>query len=361
MKKILCTVLAFCVVFCTVGVTAYAEGETPAQNSGELLSLLDRIDVDKQNGFDTNDARIVLRAATKITLPEGISYENCDLDGDGKVTLLDAYTSLEYATGIRSIKDDAVQILNTELNSVKTEKPGFSYENVLHCKSCKVTTGIKDISAAQSLALKLSGYYDKMVVTDKNIYDYFKDMEAAVPEADKASYRTQLEDAKALTEPQTTSGTARQGIAYAHTRLFPVAGSDVSSTLTAADILSATVTQDESSYFVKVTLGSKNFTSKDSYIKAVDNKTLSYAKAFNNLPSKSMIGDSALRKLNIKNGAITITIDKATGAVWAADYAYDYEIHLYKEETSTSDGQSMTFTMLTKQTVSVTDHYAINH
>ncbi len=359
-KKLLCLVLTLCVLagIVCMPVNASAEGDGTAELA-ELIEVMNSADADGDGSYTTEDTKRILAVVAGIAeYPEDKDF---DLNRDGYTDLLDVDFSLKLATKTVNFGGQLLELVNGKLNAVKTDLPGFTYDNTVHCKSCLVTTSFDNLSLSDKAALKLTGYYDDLVVTDRSLYDYFKGMEPIIPDEDKASYQKQLQDAKELTEPQNSKAYVGEGKSYSHRIFFPVKNQAYASTLTPSDVSSVGLYEDDeiNAYIVKIKLGSKSYTSSKTFLAAIENNTLSYAKAFNNVPNESALGDSTLKKLNIKNGIINVYVDKETGELVSVDYSFDYEIHLSKTESQKMNDKDVKFTMLTKQKVYITEHYDI--
>lgn len=357
-KKLLCLALTLCVLVSLVcmPVHASAEGDGTAELA-ELIEIMNSADADGDGSYTTEDTKLILAVAAGIAeYPED---KNFDLNRDGYTDLLDVEFSLKLATKTVNFGGQLLELVNGKLNAVKTDLPGFTYDNTVHCKSCLVTTNLDNLSVAERLLL--SSYLDDLVVTDKPLYDYFKGMEKVIPEEDKANYQKQLKDAKELTEPQNSKAYVGEGKSYSHRIFFPVKNQAYASTLAPSDVSSVGLYEDDeiNAYIVKIKLGTKSYTSSKTFLSALENGTLSYAKAFNNVPNESALGDSTLKKLNLKNGIINVYVDKETGELVTVDYSFDYEIHLSKTEVSQVNNKDVNFTMLTKQKVYITEHYDI--
>ena len=357
-KRLVCLVLTLCVLLGLICLPVSAEeGDGGTDALAELIEAMNGADANDDGSYTTADTKLILAVVAGVAeYPEEKSF---DLNRDGYTDLLDVEFSLKLAAKTVNFGTELLDVANTKLNAVKTELPGFTYDNTVHCKSCLVTTSLDNLSFAEKLLL--GDYLDKLVVTDKPLYDYFKGMESVIPDEDKANYQKQLKDAKELTEPQRSNAYVGEGKSYSHRIFFPVKNQPTASTLTSSDVSSVGLYEDDevNAYIIKIKLGTKSYTSSKTFLSALENGTLSYAKAFNNVPNESAIGDSTLKKLSIKNGIINVYVDKETGALLTVDYSFDYEINLSKTEVSQVNNKNVNFTMLTKQKVYITEHYDI--
>lgn len=359
-KKLLCLVLTMCVlagIIC-MPVNASAEGAGNTELA-KLLQTMTNADADGDGAYTTSDTRLILSVVARIAkCPQG---KNFDLNGDGSVDLRDVNYSLRIATKTVTFGTELFDLTNAALNSVKKDLPGFTYNNTVHCKSCLVTTNLdlSELSLIERAAFK--AFSSDLIVTDKPLYDYFKGMEKVIPEEDKANFQAQLEDAKRITEPKNTKAYVGAGKANSHTIYFPLSRKNYTSALTSSDISSIGLFEENerNAYIIRIKLDKKSYLSNSAFLKALEDGTFTYAKAFNNVPDASSLGDSTLKKLNVNDGIIDVYIDKTTNALVAVNYSFNYEIHFSRIESQKVNDKDVEFSMLTKQKFYITENYDI--
>ncbi len=359
-EKLLCLVLTLCVLMGIVCMPVHASAESAGDAEfAQLLKTMTNADADGDGSYTTSDTRLILSVVARIAkCPQGKDF---DLNGDGSVDLRDVDYSLRIATKTVTFGTELLDFANAKLNAVKKDLPGFTCNNTVHCKSCLVTTNLdlSTLSLIERAAFK--AFSNDLIVTDKPLYDYFKGMEKVIPEEDKATFQKQLDEAKTVTEPKNTKSYIGAGKASNHKKYFPLSGQDYTSALTSSDISSVGLFEENeiNAYIIRIKLDKKSYLSNSAFLKALENGTFTYAKAFNNVPDASSLGDSTLKKLDVNDGIIEVYIDKTTNALVAVNYSFNYEIHLSKTEIQKVSDKDVKFSMLTKQKIYITEKYDI--
>ncbi len=85
-NRVLALLLSLSIIFCSLSVTAFAEGTTTLMG-----------DVDGNGKVDTQDARAILRMASSIVAPD---LAVADMDSDGVVSIDDVLRALEVASNV---------------------------------------------------------------------------------------------------------------------------------------------------------------------------------------------------------------------------------------------------------------------
>ena len=133
MKKILSVLLAVCIFFSVFSLNAFA-----TVTNDEIVSCYD---FNGDGSVNLTDARTVLRVSAGLEQPrEGFVY---DLDGDGFSTIEDVKMVLSIVMGVDvEITSDEfnLALFKSELNNVKSVRPGFTKTATTQCKSMLVTT-----------------------------------------------------------------------------------------------------------------------------------------------------------------------------------------------------------------------------
>lgn len=138
MVKKLITVLTVAAML--VSVAALGFGGLAAYEETVLFG-----DANSDGKLDTEDARLVLQAASGIvSITDGDAFDRADVNSDGALTIFDArqilrataglislqpsgaFSGIECEGGIRIDEQTAVLLFNQTLNRVKTEKDGFA-------------------------------------------------------------------------------------------------------------------------------------------------------------------------------------------------------------------------------------------
>ena len=228
--------------------------------------------------------------------------------------------------------DDILTVFKGILNSVKTNKPGFTCEKESTCRNCAITVSNFPISSLN--------------VTDVEMLNYLENNKLLLQLTSSAEeYEAMVESVKAAYLPKVLDYTVQKG-SDDHYYKFPVNDSVVSALLTAADTLgslSRTVGSTQTVY--TATLCDESFADGEAYVNSYQQRTGTYSKLFS-VPQLSTTEN--VNGMVLKNGTVTVTVDNATGAPVAAVYSYTYELTV-----STNQYMSQ------KNTVDVTESYTI--
>lgn len=374
MKKFLSLCLSVCLILGTFSVCTFAEGELnptekfflkfekyDADGDGIVSKEESRtaIDIDGDKTPSLSDARKVLRVAAELDEPVGA---DCDFNCDGTVSAEDARKAMKIALGIDQSLVDVAEIteyLCEELNSVKTEKPGFTRTVKQKCTSMKVTaTGApiedmnaNDIEYYQYLenSKKVLEKYKLLIVMASGREEYEETI-AAMDEA--------IAQAKEIYNEQVTTKTVAKGSNY-HNSYFPINYYSWACRLTEDDIKEITYGYDDDYITITAKLDDYKYTSKNypyssSSTDELKRLELPYGKAFN-LPNTATGGGATFNSLNLSNGKIVCKINKATGSVVSADYSYSYVLGYSQAE----DVSGSTVTMKLTQAASYSENFVM--
>ena len=223
---------------------------------------------------------------------------------------------------------------NGIIDSVKTDKPGFTSEKESVCRRCSITVSGFPISSVN--------------VEDTEMLEYLEANELLLKlTSSTEEYNEMVESVKEAYKPKTVEYSIAKG-SLDHYYKFPVNDSLVSSLLTEQDVLgnlSRSVGETQTVY--TASFCDEVFASGDDYMNALTRHTGSYAKIFG-LPQLS--STSNVKQMNLKNGTVTVTVDNASGKPVKVEYTYTYELFV-------SNNQYMT----QKNTVDVTEVYTVNN
>lgn len=344
MKKAISVLLTVCLLLGAVSVNSFAVFSSDDlkydYNGDKTISLL--------------DARAILRVSANLEEPkEDLVY---DLDGDGLVTYEDVKKVLYVVTGIDSgVQDDSAYLLELftqELNSVKTQRPGFSKSSTNHCLSMLVTTKNSGFSSLDVTNMEFDEYVEKVA----NLMGMIPGTSSSVAELRK--------QADELYKPHTTTATVnRYSAAYSK---FPISGLAKSCFLTVDDIASITSYEKDGYIYRTVTMNTDVYVG-DEYPTGSAGfsqrwQKISYGKVFD-IPSldekENGVETSVLNKVTFKDGKIVMKVDKLTGMPVSIDYSYTYiaDISAIPEvDENGKEGPSMS----SVSTVTIKDNYVIN-
>ena len=350
MKKVLSVVLVISVLMCILSTTAFAS-TTELTTAQKSLLKVQRIDADGDGDYTTSDASEFLKAAAGIV--ENSDGEQYDVDSDGVVSVIDAQKVLKIVSGIESVltEEEALELFNSNINSVKSVRPGFEKESTIVCPSIKITTMNAPIADMNVTDLEFDKYVDKIVKL-MNTFPY----NVALDDAMKAQLADMKVQAREAYEPQVTTKTVDK-FSNAHYSYFPVNNLGWSSKLTMNDIssISCTVADGSIVYTIKMPtntyIGDEYPTGTAGFSKR---QALPYGKAFN-IPSFDESDGSTVNKVIFKDGVIVLKEDIVTGDTLSVDYSYNYVVDITGAKQEDSD-----LVMKTATTSNVTENYVMN-
>lgn len=324
MKKILSVLLAVCTLLSVFSLNAFA-----STTKDEIVSCYD---FNGDGNVNLTDARTVLRVSAGLEEPrEGFVY---DLDGDGFSTIDDVKMVLSIVMGVDvEITSDEfnLALFKSELNNVKTARPGFTKTATTQCKSMLVTTKNAPDASLNVTNMPFDQYTNKSCDV---LEDYINGPLGLMIPSDKkaeakASIASMRKQAKELYDPKIATTTIAKR--RSHFAAFPVNNLSNSCFLTMSDIKSIECYEEDGYIIRKVTMNEDTYIG-DEYPTGYENSTLrrqsvSYAKVFNvpELSERESGKDtSILNKVTFKNGVIISKIDKLSGLPVEVNYSYTY-------------------------------------
>ncbi len=350
MKKVLSVILVISVLMCMLGTTAFAT-TTELTTAEKSLLKVQSIDADGDGDYSTGDASEFLKAAAGIV--ENSDGEQYDVDGDGVVSVIDAQKVLKIVSGIDPVltQEEALELFNNNINSVKSVRPGFEKEATVVCPSIKITTMNAPISDMNVTDLEFDKYVDKIVKL-MNTFPY----NVALDDAMKAQLAEMKVQAKEAYEPQVTTKTVDK-FSNAHYSYFPVNNLGWSSKLTMSDISSISCTVADGNIVYTINMPTNTYIG-DEYPTGTagfsKRQALSYGKAFN-IPAFDESDGSTVNKVIFKDGVIVLKEDVKTGDTISADYAYSYVVDVTGAPQEDSD-----LVMKTVTTSNISENYTMN-
>lgn len=339
MKKALSLILALCVVLSALSLTAAAAEKDRAATDAFYAKKL-AYDVDGDGAVSLDDVRLVLCTAAGVI--EADEESTADVDGDGAATTLDALAVLRMECGIDPFytEEDVVNYLASELNWVKSARPGFTRKTEEKCTSLKVTA---------SGAPALIGSFN---ATDMEYKDYLaKNKTLFKLILSDEEYNEIMAQAEAVYEPKVAEKTVAKG--SSHITFFPVNGKGYACKFGSDNELTeykSITFKENSTGTATITLTMKDYTYPDGSYPYKNLASIPYGQAFN-LPALKDV-----ENMNLKSGKIVCVIDTKTGGINTVDYSYTYV-------ATVSAGDSIEgydFDMTEKMTVKYTEHYDIN-
>ena len=346
MKKLFSILLAICILFSLVSVSAYA-------TTGNEIKVA--YDYNGDGKVDLTDARTVLRVSASLEAPrEGYNY---DVNADGFVTVTDVKAILSIILGIDVEITDQEYLLSlftAELNSVKDKRPGFTKNATTQCHSMLVTTSNAPTSSLNVTNMEFRDYANKTC-------DYLeKDYGWLLTSEMKADIALMRKQATEIYQPQTTTKTInRHGSHYYH---FPVNNLGNSCFLEISDIKSIECYEEDGYIIRKVTMNTDKYVG-DEFPTGNEGsterwKTISYGKVFN-IPdfdeTEGTKKTSNLNSVTFKDGVIISKVDKLSGVPVEVNYSYSYV-----SDVSTITAEADDLQMRSVTTASVTENYVIN-
>lgn len=347
MKRALCLLLTVCILSAMFCVVSFAD-DKGREYTKDFLVKANKYDIDFDGKATLTDARKVLRIASGLEIKT--DETNYDFDGDGYVTSADAVQALKASLGLIEVEtvnnEDKVQFLNSQLNWVKTRKPGFTGTSTSTCKSMKVTTTGAPISSLN--------------VTDTEYVDYVKKMKTLMSLAGmQEEYEKMLAEAQAAYKPQVSNITVDSANSKHYTK-FPVNGYSWASKLTADDVKTVTYSVSGGFLTLTATFNKYSYTDKTYPSKSSELQNIPYGKVFNLPTVSSATGDSSysLDSLVVHDGKVVVKVDIASGNIVKADYSYAYEMVCSSEQAMEGEGSTVNMTM--KPVTSITESFVIN-
>ena len=359
MKKILSVLLTVCIFFSAFSLNAFA-----AVEADEIVNCYD---FNGDGSVNLTDARTVLRVSAGLEAPrEGFVY---DLDGDGFSTIEDVKMVLSIVMGVDvEITSDEfnLALFRSELNNVKSVRPGFTKTATTKCQSMLVTTRNAPDSSLNVKNMPFDQYTNKTC-------DYLEDamsgfagllLTSAQKAEINASISAMRKEAKELYNPKTTTTTVKKR--SSHYAAFPVNNLANSCFLTLDDIAKIECYEEDGYIIRKVTMKTDTYVG-DEYPTGYENSTLrrqtvSYAKVFNvpDLSEKENGKEaSVLNKVTFKDGVIISKIDKLSGVPVSVDYSYTYIADVSTIPGVDKDGKPL-LEMDSVTTASVSECFVLN-
>ena len=176
MKRFLCVLLSAVSLFSALSVTAFAAEKDRAATK-KILARFDAFDADSDGKVASSDALYILKAA--IGIEEMPKNKSLDADGDGKVTTSDALKVLRCSLGIEDMfsSDEIIEYVRTELNWVKSRKPGFQKTRVDTCTSMKVTAKGAPLSSLNVTNMEYTEYLKRVKSSMESMKSLFDEEE----------------------------------------------------------------------------------------------------------------------------------------------------------------------------------------
>lgn len=375
MKKTISILLTVCILFSVLCVNSFAALTTDeiVVNYDFALNVAQKDEENNIIGYTSDgkvnldDARAVLRVSAGIEAPrEDLNY---DIDGDGYITVTDVKTILSIILGINlSVNENDEYLLSlfkTELNSVKSTRPGFTKTATAQCHSMKVTTHNAPASELNVTNMEFDVYTNKTC-------DYMENLLSSaglfIPASQKAEMKAQIADlrkqADEMYDVKTTTKTVnRYGSHYYH---FPVNNLGNSCFLEIEDIKSIECYEEDGYIIRKVTMNEDTYIG-DEFPTGNEGasqrwKTISYGKVFN-IPdfdeTEGTKQTSVLNSVTFKDGVIISKVDKLSGLPVSVEYSYSYVADISTIPQTNEDG-SEGLQMDSVTSATNTESYVIN-
>lgn len=351
MKKLLSVILALCMLFSVMALSAGAAYSDDFSASGkEAYEKLRSLDADNDGNIATDDAAVYLKAAAGI-IDE--TQANFDYDGDGFVTISDAQSVLKIAAGIDSAltQEETLALFNASINEVKSTRPGFERIATVQCPSIKVTTMDAPIPSLNVTDMEFNTYVDNFVKT-MNTPPY----SIILNDEMRAELKLMQEEAKTAYEPHTEEKYVAKA-SNAHYSYFPVTNLGWSSKLAINDVESISCTLKDSVAVFTIEMADYTYIG-DEYPTGTAGfaarQALPYGKVFN-IPAFDESDGSTINKVAFKNGKVVYHLDLATGAPVFAEYSYTYDT-----DVTAAPQQDSELVMKTATITNVLETYNIN-
>lgn len=325
MKKAISLILAVCTLLSVLSLNTFASVTT-----NQITSCYD---FNGDGTVNLTDARTVLRVSAGLEQPrENMVY---DLDGDGFSTINDVKMVLSIVLGVDvEITSDEfnLALFKSELNNIKSVRPGFAKTATAQCKSMLVTTKNAPDASLNVTNMPFDQYTNKTC-------DYLEDalsnplVNIALSKEDKAEMKAYIstlrKQAKEMYDLKTTTATVKKHAShYYH---FPVNNLGNSCFLELSDIKSIECYEENGYIIRKVTMKEDTYIGDEFPTGSEGStqrwKTISYGKVFN-IPNfdetEGSKETSILNKVTFKNGVIISKVDKLSGLPVSVDYSYTY-------------------------------------
>lgn len=353
MKRFLCVLLSAVLLFSALSVTAFAAEKDRAATK-KILARFDAFDADSDGKIASSDALYILKVA--IGIEEVPKNKSLDADGDGKVTTSDALKVLRYSLGIEDMfsSDEILEYLCTELNWVKSRKPGFQRTRVDTCTSMKVTAKGAPLSSLNVTNMEYTAYLKRVKSSMESMKSLFdeEEYEQMMAQLDKS-----IAEAEQVYTPKETKRTVQSGTSQ-HYYYFPVTQYTWSCKLTSADVKDVSLVYNDGKITITVNMNNYSYDATTYPYKSgqySERLKLPYGKVFD-LPTYNTNSDTAFKAIWLKNGNVTVEIDASTGGVINANYAYDYTVDIINKQKTATNNYNMTV----KQVSKMSENYVIN-
>jgi len=329
MKKLVSVLLAVCILFSVLSVSSFA-AYTP-----EEITL--SFDYNGDGSVNLSDARTVLRVLANLEAPKDDLIYDLDGNGDG-LNIEDVKKIIGIVTGIDTDVSECaefnLELFKSELNSIKSTRPGFTKTATAQCHSMLVTTRNAPTNELNVTNTEFNVYTNKSC---DYMESYLKGATGALLEISNpelvAEMRAQIAElrkqAKEMYELKATTTTVKK---YgSHYYYFPVNNLGNSCFLEIGDIKSIECYEEDGYIVRKVTMkedtyigdefptGNEGFTERW--------KNISYGKVFN-IPdfdeTEGLKQTSTLNKVTFKDGVIISKVDKLSGLPVNVEYSYSY-------------------------------------
>ncbi len=360
MKKFLSILLAACILSSAFSLNVFATEETYT----EIVSCYD---FNADGSVNLTDARTFLRVSAGLEAPnENFVY---DLDGDGLTTIEDVKIVISIVLGIDvEITSDEfnLALFKSELNNIKSARPGFQKTATTQCHEMLVTTKNAPDASLNVTNMPFDQYTNKTCDYLEDVLNGFAG--AFVPAAQKAEMKASIaamrKESKELYNPKVSTTTVAKR--RSHYASFPVNNLANSCFLTMDDIQSIVCYEEDGYIIRKVTLGQYTYVG-DEYPTGYENSSLrrqlvAYGRVFN-IPELSETESgkktSNLNKITFKNGVIISKVDKLSGLPVSVDYSYTYITNISTIPEINSDGTEG-LQMDSNTTATVSENFVIN-
>ena len=356
-----------------MAITAGAEGEATLTPEQVTLAKLVKADTDNNGTCNIVDVQKILRTAIGIEEDS----EATDLDSNGYTSTEDALVLLKHLSGIAPLvsQGELLDIVNSKLNAVKTEKPGFTGVSTAQCTSMKVTQKFNAVGSSlldSVLVAALNSELSKMSYTDLE-YDKYVDKMVEQLESsknadgmtaeDKAEIDKEIEamrkSAATYKDAEIAEKTIEPLNANGHRNYFPRSGeSVVSSALTLSDIDKITYSINNGEIVLNLLMKNNTYNNSTYPKTSAGLADIPYGKAFN-VPFLRGETGSTLTSAEYKNGKISVTLDKDTAEMTKAVYTYSYfsDIKAATKKMDYTETLYVTVDMATKMYVSINETF----
>ncbi len=322
MKKVLSVLLAVCILASAFSLNAFASA-----TYDEITSCYD---FNSDGNVNLSDARMVLRVSAGLEEPkEGYIY---DFDGDGFTTISDVTIVLSIVLGIDveiTNPEFLLALFKSELNNVKSVRPGFTKVATTQCESMIVSTKNAPDKSLNVTNMPFDQYTNKscdylegylfLLIADQKAYQEAK--------ANIAAMRKQANE---LYNPKSVTTTVAKR--RSHYAAFPVNNLANSCFLKIEDIESIECYEEDGYIVRKVKIKEETFIG-DEYPTGYENaasrrELVAHGRVFNIPELSEKEGDkdtSILNSIKFRNGVIISKVDKLSGVPVSVDYSYTYE------------------------------------